>query len=592
MFAAKNLIRMLSECFVGRCWQAMSLASFGLAISGSFALGAEEIILTYGYFERSISVNELAAFAESGELSPKLANYVSTFRLSDADLLAAQQALNEKVDLSQIVLSQFLNTIQGENLLATLGEVVQTPARQSGAVPIRAAAVLAAADEERGLTLLNFMEKYPTTGIRVNIRRGLDIVSRATETFSQAEEAIALVQAISEAAAQGPEDDLLAVRILADGRPPYLVEEQLLNLVDRSTEATLFLPQATAQTALPKRIPVIVISHGLGDRRTSFAYLGQYLAARGFAVASLDHPGSDGQQITDLLSGLSPNLVDNQEFLNRPADVSALIDEIQRFAQQHSTFRQRLDTNNVGMIGQSFGGYTALALGGATFDPEALRAACGSQEIYPQEIYLNPSLLLQCQAQAIAFDRLSLQDERVQAVLAVNPIGSAIFGESGYGQLAVPVMFVAATADTIAPALPEQIAPFSWLQTEDRYLALAGRTTHFSMIASESGSSPEASLAPLLSTLRGTRPDVAQQYLQTLSLAFFQSHLQQNSQYDEILTARYMQRHLEQPPLQPLSFIRDLSPSQLAETLAGSPSFDPLTFPLTSHLPFLTHGDL
>lgn len=557
MFASFFRVRGLSKRLLGRIARAVPLASLGLLAVPQVLLGADEIILTYGYFERRISVEELAAFATGGGLSPQLAKYAATFQLSEADLAAARNALNEEVELSQTVLAQFLYTVQGETILENLGEIIQTPARQSGAQPIRAAAILAAADDENGLTLLNFLRKYPTAGIRFNVRRGLDIASRAIETLGQAEKAIALVQQIAEAEAQGSDDSLLGIRVLLSNRPPYTVTRRQLDLPLRRVRATLFLPQPSAR-ALPDQIPVIVISHGLGDARTSYSYLAEYLAARGFAVATLDHPGSNGKQITDLLSGLSPDLVDNQEFFNRPGDVSALLDEIQGLALADPVYQQRLNLQNVGVVGQSFGGYTALALGGATLDPQALTAAC-----QPQTIYLNPSLLLQCQAEAATAEPVSLKDDRIQAVLAINPIGSALFGKAGYGQLDVPVMLVAATADTIAPALPEQIEPFTWLQTPERYLALTGRTTHFSMIAAGLGPTP----IPVPFTLEGGNSVLAQRYLQTFSLAFFQKHLRQNLDYAPALTARYMQLHVEQSPLQPLSFIRELTPESLAQVL-------------------------
>lgn len=563
MLAAKILVRKRFLHLKRRLVSVLSLVGASLLTTSQPLLGAEEIILTYGYFERAISIEELAAFSAGEPLSPQLANYASTFQLSAADLQTIRQVLNEKVDLSPVVLSQFLYTIQGLGVLDTLGEVIQTPARQSGAIPIRAAAVLAAADEAEGLTLINFMRKYPTPGIRFNVRRGLNIASQTTEVLGQSEAAIALVQQLADIEAQNTSADLLPVHIRMQGRPQYTVQPRSLTLPDRGVAATLFLPQSLSpRSPLPETIPVILVSHGLGDQRTSYTYLAEYLAVRGFAVATLDHPGSDGDQITALLSGLSPNLVDDQEFLNRPVDVSAVLDKIERFAQQDPVYQDRLNTRAVGVVGQSFGGYTALALAGATLESEALAAACA-----PQVPFINPSLLLQCQAEAVAPTAPSLRDERVQAVLTLNPIGSAMFGPAGYRQIDIPVMMVAATADTIAPALPEQIAPFTWLQTQYRYLALAGKTTHFSMI----GANPNTSLIPIPSEMQGSSPEIARRYVQALSLMFFQRHLNQNLRYEPALTARYIQDYVESPPLQPLRLIQDLSGDRLNDLLSSAP---------------------
>jgi predicted dienelactone hydrolase len=312
---------------------------------------------------------------------------------------------------------------------------------------------------------------------------------------------------------------------------------------------------------LPPEIPLIVISHGLGDERESYEYLASYLARRGFAVATLDHPGSDSRQIAQLLAGLSPNVIDNREFIHRPEDISALLDEIQRFAIASREYRFRLNTQNVGVIGQSFGGYTALALAGATFDVEALETACE-----PQPIYLNPSLLLQCQASAVAVNPPELADDRIQAILIVNPVGSSIFGPEGFGNIDVPVMVMAATGDTVAPALPEQIEPFTWLNNEYRYLALASGTTHFSVIDWDSTAEPSI---PVPAALLGDDPELSRDYLQALSLAFFQRHLRQDLRYDSALTARFVDEAIARSPLEPLSLIRDLQPEVLEQALAG-----------------------
>ena len=476
--------------------------------------------------------------------------------------MTIETVLSQRADISEVDVSRFLYGTQGKTLLEFIGEVIQTPTRQSGFYAIRGGLILAAADDENGLTILNFLKKYPTPAIRIDLGKGLEIATTVTDKLGDSERAIALVQALAqETALVGPISDLSSTRQLVYDLPNFAVVSEPLELSPfRAVQATLFLPQPRHQgQSLPADIPVIVISHGLGDERESYEYVATFLASRGFAVATLDHPGSHSAKIAQVLAGLSPNIIESQEFIARPIDVSALLDEIQRFASRELRFRFRLDTQNVGLIGQSFGGYTALALAGATYDSEALNAACA-----PQPIYLNPSLLLQCEAQNVASNPPPLQDDRVKAIFVVNPVGSGIFGSSGFGQLQVPVMIMAATGDTVAPALPEQIEPFTWLQNEYRYLALVSGTTHFSVI--DWNSDAEASI-PVPLALLGDRPDLAQDYLQTLSLAFFQRHLKQDLRYDIALTSQFAQDTVARSPLMPLSLIRDLPPEMLEQAL-------------------------
>ncbi|MGF1523360.1 MAG: alpha/beta hydrolase [Leptolyngbyaceae cyanobacterium] len=562
MAAPGSRLQMLTRRLMQCCSRAITLVGLGLLATASPTLSAEEIIFTYGFFERTIAIEDLAAFANGQGLTPQLRQYAEILQLSETDLEAAQQLLTDPADLGEVAMSQFLYTTQGELLLNTLSEVLQTPARQRSFLAIRSALILAAADDENGLTLLNFLKKFPTPGIRIDVSQALGIASTISETVDRAERAIALVEASAAIEAVKATNAPLPSSILVDATAPYTVIRQPINLTFRRIEATLFLPQATASSPLPDTIPVIVISHGLGDERASYDYLAEYLAGRGFAVATLDHPGSNSEQIASLLAGLSPDLVDTQEFLNRPGDVSALLNEIEQFALQSATFSQRLDTRNVGVVGQSFGGYTALTLAGASFNPEVLDAACG-----PQTIYLNPSLLLQCQARDVTtVETPSLADARVKAILVVNPIGSQIFGPSGYAQIEHPIMVLAAAADTVAPGLPEQIEPFTWLQTPYRYLVLINDTTHFSVIANRPRIAPSIDIP---NELLGANPPMAQEYLEKLSLAFFRRHLEADIRYEAVLTSRYVEAHIERPTLEPLSLIRELTPEALDEAITA-----------------------
>ncbi len=546
-----------------RMRQAIALAGFGLLATALPAHSAETIIVSYGALERSILIEDLEAFAQGQDLSPQLAAYARYADLTDADLAALRDILTEQAEISHVDLSQFLYTAQGTTLLELLGSIIQTPTRQSGFSAIRAGVILAAADETEGLSILNFLKQYPTPGIRIDLARGLSVAESVFVTLDHAERAFTLVHALAaESAQQSPSENLFATQQLLFELPRFDVRQELIRLPARQVEATLFLPQPRLSgQPWPDEIPIVVISHGLGDGRTSYDYLANYLAERGFAVASLDHPGSNSEQIAQLLSGLSPELIDDREFANRPVDVSELLNELAQFADTQPDLRDRLNTENVGVIGHSFGGYTALALGGATYSSESLSQACE-----PQPDYLNPSLLLQCQASASIDESLVLKDDRVRAVLAVNPVGRDIFGPSGFGNVSVPTMIFSATGDTVAPALPEQIEPFTWLQTPSRYLVLASDTTHFSVIDWDQTNEP---LITVPEGLLGTSPEIAKDYLQTLALVFMLRHLGQDSRYEAALTAQFIERSVVRSPLAPLSLINNLRAEALDQAING-----------------------
>jgi predicted dienelactone hydrolase len=146
-----------------------------------------------------------------------------------------------------------------------------------------------------------------------------------------------------------------------------------------------------------------------------------------------------------------------------------------------------------------------------------------------------------------------LRDPRVKAILAINPIGSSLFGKSGYEDIAIPTMIVSGSNDTAAPALLEQVRPFTWLQTNDKYLVLLQGGTHFSTI---DASLSNANAIPLPPSVVGPDPAIAFAYLERLGVAFFKTYVTGDSNYQPYLSAAYA-REISRP-LMPISIVRSL----------------------------------
>jgi len=513
--------------------------------------GAERIYIPYGPLEFSLPIASLDAFAKDGKIDRELAVYANY--LDSAQLKQLRQVLLTRIDVTPVAIAQFLYSSQGEIILRRLGEIIQTKAGQPGFYAIRAALIKAAARPE-GLTLLNVLREFPTYGIRVNSARGFQLVDQLSNLVRQTGTAIAAVdqQAIAEASAETSVPLPLRFSRLPDLRQPgpvnYSLQSITLNdfLRGRRFPVDLYLPQLGNSLA-----PVIVISHGLGSDRLTFKYLATHLASYGFAVAVPEHPGSSAQQLQALINGLANEVTAPAELIDRPLDIKFLLDELKR------SFGKQLNLQQVGIVGQSFGGYTALALVGAKLNFEQLQKDCG-----PSNDSLNLSLLLQCRALALPTIPSELQDQRVKGAIAINPIGSSIFGQSQFSQIKVPLMLVAGSNDTVAPALPEQIQPFTWLTTLNKYLVLLKDGTHFSTLEE-----PTNGIVP--SQAIGPGADVAQAYMKALSVAFFKTYIANEPNYQVYLSASYAQ-FISQYPL-PLSLVQSLTPNQLKQVSEGSP---------------------
>jgi predicted dienelactone hydrolase len=576
-------------------WTGLLLNLLGwLVLSPTSAQAAEKIYISYGLLERSIPVSSLEAYAKDGTIDDDLAVYAQYG--DEKQLAQLQRALVARADVDLVTVAQFLYTPQGEVLLKRLGQVIQPETRDSGFKAIRAALILAAADPE-GLTFLSILRRFPTRGLRIDVAQSLQIAADVGQLIDQTQRATA---AVTQAALQEQATDSIASPLLdLRQRGSFTWQKQTLALVDpsrsalrnptlagavapsaqavlsevlpdgavsgRSIPVDLYLPN---QTQSQSPVPVVVISHGLGSDRTTFAYLAIHLASYGFAVLVPEHPGSNAARLQALVTGTASEVSEPAEFVNRPLDITFVLNQVESRVNATPELRGRLNFQQVGVLGQSFGGYTALALAGAPINPQQLQASCQNLEET-----LNLSLLLQCRADALPQPVPALQDERIKAVFAINPITSAVLGQASLSQIRVPTLLVTGNADTIAPAVPEQIQPFTWLTTNDRYLVLMEGGTHFSTL------DPTASkdVVPLPPEVIGPSPATGRRYVNALAVAFFQTYIANQPTYRSYLSASYSNA-ISEAPL-PLTLLGTLRADQLTQSATGS------TQPVTTAAP-------
>ncbi|MFM6200073.1 MAG: alpha/beta hydrolase family protein, partial [Dolichospermum sp.] len=375
---------------------------------------------------------------------------------------------------------------------------------------------------------LNLLRKYPQDTISIDVVSAWKIAKELEQMISATQKAIAILTQTSnlEAATISP-DNLSQL----PQQPNLPIQIQTLNLFDslrnRHLPTDIYIPKNQNSA------PIIVISHGLGLNSSNFRYLGKYLANYGFVVVIPNHPNSHKTDIKSLINNSSNQVIPAHEFKDRPLDIKYILDQLALDSQ----FRKRLNLQQVGVFGQSLGGYTALALAGAKINFQQLKKDCNLDIL---KNTWNMSLLSQCQAlelQNQSTQAYNLQDQRVKAAIAVNPITSSIFGQSGLSQIHTPIMIIGSSEDTVAPALYEQILPFSWLTYPHKYLVMLLGATHFSTIGN---SYPESTQIALPKNMVGDASQ-ARRYMNALSLPFFQTYVAQKSEYISYLNAAYFQ---------------------------------------------------
>lgn len=449
----------------------ISAAALTAIVSPLPGRAADNIFFTYGPIKLMVEVESLEKFVEDGSVDGDLAFLLRLVGASQENRAKLREIMQLRADMDPVVLSNFFNTSIGENTLERSAYVLNAPWGSNSMHGIRAAIIQAAMDPENGLTLLNFIKKYPTdmhfAGETLERRgRAVELLVQATEHF------IAKMIRLSEmeAAEQGnidfsalPDPNLMG---------PYgVAPKDTWNLVDASRNRSFFVDVYRPERWKPGKTPVIVFSHGLASRPQDFDIAAKKMASYGFLVALPQHPGSDFLQAQALLNRTSRQGYFPSEFIDRPKDISYVIDELER--RNAREFGDRLELTKVGVGGHSFGGYGALAVAGATIDWDFLESECGVGEGVP-----NTALLLQCDALTLPRSDYDFRDPRVTAVLAANPVNSAIFGVEGLHQVTVPVLLLGGSYDPATPFVLEQARSFPRLGSRDKYLTLLEGQAH------------------------------------------------------------------------------------------------------------------
>lgn len=198
---------------------------------------------------------------------------------------------------------------------------------------------------------------------------------------------------------------------------PGEVEILDLKIMDKEREREIPL-----RVYLPNRLnpaPVVLFSHGLGGSCKGNGYLGKHWAGRGYAVAYLQHPGSDSSvwknvAMNKRLSAMK-KAASLENLLHRVKDVSIVLDQLEEWniADGH-ILANRLDLNKVGMSGHSFGAITTQTISG--------------------QIFGNIS---------------SLTDRRIKAAVMFSPRSPTLGNgpEHAFGKVKIPWMLMTGTKD-------------------------------------------------------------------------------------------------------------------------------------------------
>ncbi|MCX7220972.1 MAG: dienelactone hydrolase [Burkholderiales bacterium] len=167
---------------------------------------------------------------------------------------------------------------------------------------------------------------------------------------------------------------------------------------------------------------LILLSLGNVGSETGHSALAQALARNGYLVAALRHPGDNWQDRSLIEKGAE------RYFDERPRQASRVIDAI----LINPAWKDRIATDSqgprVGAMGHSAGGYTVLALAGASPNLSRMRKHCLT-EASEDPIFCSMGRSGES-TPPLPKVKPSLKDERVRAIVALAPAGVLLTAES------------------------------------------------------------------------------------------------------------------------------------------------------------------
>ena len=245
----------------------------------------------------------------------------------------------------------------------------------------------------------------------------------------------------------------------SDGSYTYKIVDDI-TLTDetrnRQIPLRIYYPEAPGLVC-----PILVVSHGLGGSKNTGNWVGQFMATHGYISVFMTHYGSD-TSLLDLSAGLQENikrlqlsLINPENIINRPLDVTKVIDALDQIQKNTPALTGRMDLKNIGVTGHSFGAFTTLAVDGAYAEQ--------SRKFYGK----------------------TFSDPRPRAFLAMSPqsVRPNVDPKPTFAEITRPTMIMTGSED-VDPIMPDRTAesrmdPYKYMPAGDKYALWIEGAHHF-----------------------------------------------------------------------------------------------------------------
>ena len=515
-----NFLKFLSP-FIFNVVEGFTPILLSLVLGVSPCNSAENIILKAGLLNHKIAVEDLDEFLETGEISSSLQPY--QFLLTSE----IQEVLSQNINIDPVIAEQFLNDIfksdDGQRLLKQISQAL--PDSSSSELKEGLKLLL---KQTNNFNFINFLRVYPQETLTIDLSKAAILGLKMNESFLHSR----LINAQFKKGLKNSSNIEIQPKFdpTVSGQKSISIERNVL--YDRSRNRYIALDIYTAKKT---HGPLVVMSHGFASDRRFLRYLSKHLTSYGITVVSVEHPGSDIHALLKTATGInSSQILPSEEFIDRPQDISFVLNKLTLLNENTRKFKGKFNTQEVSIIGHSFGGYTALALGGASLDLKTLRSFCQKES----PLKRSPADWLQCAAGELPYPQRNFQDNRIRQIIIFNPIIGELFGNN-LSQIKVPTLILSASDDGITPTISHQLKPFQELSKE-KYLIMAMGGTHMSVTDMNSMNSMMGQ-STLVREIMGEKAEPVRRLVRGVSLAFIQQLTEEKSRYKVFLTPSYIE---------------------------------------------------
>ena len=295
---------------------------------------------------------------------------------------------------------------------------------------------------------------------------------------------------------------------LADG--PHAVET-VEEIILRDAKRNKDLPIKIYYPKSAGAFPVIVFSHGAGASKDNYGLLGKYWASHGYVVIHPTHADSIALRRKQGETGDTAELLrtmttSSEGWLNRPRDVSFVLDSFAEIERAAPALKGKLDAKRIGVGGHSYGAYTSQLIGGVTITLPG--------ETKPQ----------------------SLADDRARCVLILSGQGrnQQGLGEHSWDTLKRPMLNVTGSLDRGAGGQgPDwKREPYNFSPPGDKYQLFIEGAVHG--LGGLAGAQASVNAA--------TNNAAHRDYVKTASLAFWDAYLKQDKTAQAWLKSDQLER--------------------------------------------------